>query len=65
MKYNRIMPGAKSVHLNDFLDGEFIGVDFGIDKDLSDDVKHFKDKYRPAYLETRPFSSLKELHPIL
>ena len=61
MKYNRIMPGAKSVHLNDCLDGEFIGVDFGIDKDLSshlsDEVKHFKDKYRPVYLETRPDKS--------
>ena len=39
----------------------FIGVDFGINidlsNDLSSDVKHFKEKYRPVYLEARPDKS--------
>lgn len=61
MKYNRIMPGAKSKHLQECLTGGFIGVDFGINEDisnyLSDDVKTFKERYRPIYLEDRPDKS--------
>ena len=61
MKYNRIMPGAKSKHLQECLTGGFIGVDFGINEDisnyLSDDVKKFKERYRPIYLEDRPDKS--------
>ena len=61
MKYNRIMPGAKSIHLQECLHGNFIGVDFGINEDisnyLSDDVKSFKERYRPLYLENRPDKS--------
>ena len=61
MRYNRIMPGAKSTYLKECLSVGFIGVDFGINIDLSNDlrsdVKHFKDKYRPVYLETRPDKS--------
>ena len=61
MKYNRIMPGAKSIHLQECLHGNFIGVDFGINEDisnyLSDDVKSFKERYRPLYLESRPDKS--------
>jgi hypothetical protein len=34
MKYNRIMPGAKSMHLEECLKGNFIGVDFGINKSI-------------------------------
>ena len=61
MKYNRIMPGAKSVHLDECFNGDFIGVDFGINEDisnyLSDDVKSFKERYRKIYLENRPDKS--------
>jgi len=61
MKYNRIMPGAKSMHLEECLNGNFIGVDFGINEDisnyLSDDVKSFKERYRPIYLKSRPDKS--------
>ena len=53
IKYNRIMPGAKSVHLEDCLNGNFIGVDFGINEDisnyLSDDVKSFKDMTKSSF----------------
>ena len=46
MKYNRIMPGSKSIHLEECLKDEFIGVDFGINEDLSsylsDDIATFK-----------------------
>lgn len=58
MKYNRIMPGAKSVHFNDCLNGGFIGVDFGFSEDLSnyilEDFRSFTTKYRPIYLKDRP-----------
>ena len=61
MKYNRIMPGAKSAYFSDCLNEGFIGVDFGINEDLSkslnDDVKNFKEKYRPVYLKNRPDKS--------
>tara|TARA_B110000977_G_scaffold201073_1_gene293989 strand:+ start:4356 stop:5276 length:921 start_codon:yes stop_codon:yes gene_type:complete len=61
MRYNRIMPGAKSTYLKECLSVGFIGVDFGINIDLSNDlrsdVKHFKEKYRPVYLEARPDKS--------
>ena len=42
MKYNRIMPGAKSVHFNDCLNEGFIGVDFGFSEDLSNLNLSFK-----------------------
>ena len=55
------MPGAKSVHLDECLNGNFIGVDFGISEDLSknlsDDFKSFKEKYRPVFLKKRPDKS--------
>ena len=58
MKYNRIMPGAKSVHFNDCLNEGFIGVDFGFSEDLSnyisEDFRSFTTKYRPIYLKDRP-----------
>ena len=61
MKYNRIMPGSKSIHLEECLKDEFIGVDFGINEDLSsylsDDIATFKNRYRPKYLENRPDKS--------
>lgn len=61
MKYNRIMPGARSKYLEKCLNGNFIGVDFGINEDvsryLSDDVKSFKERYRSIYLRERPDKS--------
>jgi restriction system protein len=61
MKYNRIMPGSKSIYLDECVKGGFIGVDFGLYEDisdyLSDDVAAFKNRYRPKYLENRPDKS--------
>jgi len=61
MNYNRIMPGAKSIHYKDCIDGEFIGVDFDIKEDVSmfltDNPNDFKDKYRPIFLKNRPDKS--------
>lgn len=61
MKYNRIMPGAKSIYIDECLNGNFIGVDFGIREDLSmhltDDIKPFKERYRPIFLKKRPDKS--------
>ena len=55
------MPGAKSIYLDECLNGNFIGVDFGINEDLSmylnDDIKPFKERYRPIFLENRPDKS--------
>lgn len=55
------MPGAKSMHLAECLNGNFIGVDFGINEDVSsylnDDIKSFKERYRPIYLKNRPSKS--------
>ncbi len=56
------MPGAKSVYFEDCIKGEFIGVDFGINEDisayLSDNPAPFKEKYRPVFLKNRPDKSL-------
>ena len=61
MNYNRIMPGAKSIHYKDCIEGGFIGVDFGIKEDVSmfltDNPNDFKDKYRPVFLKNRPDKS--------
>ncbi len=61
MNYNRIMPGAKSIHYKDCIDGGFIGVDFDIKEDvsmfLSDNPNDFKNKYRPVFLKNRPDKS--------
>ena len=61
MNYNRIMPGAKSIHFKDCIDGGFIGVDFDIKEDVSmfltDNPNDFKNKYRPVFLKNRPNKS--------
>ena len=55
------MPGAKSIHYKDCIEGGFIGVDFGIKEDvfmfLTDNPNDFKDKYRPVFLKNRPDKS--------
>lgn len=55
------MPGAKSIHLEECINGNFIGVDFGIKEDVSDylndDVKSFKEHYRQIFLKNRPDKS--------
>lgn len=55
------MPGAKSIHYKDCIEGGFIGVDFDIKEDVSmfltDNPNDFKDKYRPVFLKNRPDKS--------
>ena len=49
----RVMPGAKSVHFNDCYEKGYIGVNFGVDVDLSNDLpenwREFNKKYIPIY----------------
>lgn len=57
-KYFRIMLGAKSVHASDCLQGNFIGADFSIRQDLTNELpeqwREFNEKFRPIYLEKFP-----------
>ena len=59
--YYRIMLGAKSVHAEECHTGNFIGADFGINKDLSSDLpdnwREFNQKYIPIYQKRRPDKS--------
>ena len=54
----RVMPGAKSAHFNDCFNKSYIGVNFGVDVDLTDDLpdnwKDFNKKYIPIYLDKNP-----------
>ena len=54
----RVMAGRKSVHFEDCLSKGYIGVHFGVDVDLSNDLpenwKEFNKKYIPIYLEKNP-----------
>jgi len=61
MKYNRVMPGAKSVYIEECIVGGFIGVDFDLKEDLSshltDDFKLFSKKYSPIFIKNNPDKS--------
>ena len=52
------MPGAKSIYVNECLDGMFIGVDWFDDIDLTnrlpDNWRDFNKEFIPIYLETYP-----------
>tara|TARA_B100001121_G_C18577164_1_gene567871 strand:- start:57 stop:1010 length:954 start_codon:yes stop_codon:yes gene_type:complete len=54
----RVMPGAKSVYFSDCYEKNYIGVNFGVDVDLSNDLpenwREFNKKYIPIYLEKNP-----------
>ena len=58
MKYNRIMPGGKSVHLDECLSDGFIGVDFNLNEDISKFLKYewktFREKFKPYYKSLNP-----------
>jgi restriction system protein len=61
MKYNRVMPGAKSVYIEECIKAGFIGVDFDFKEDLSnhltDDFKLFNKKYTTVFLKNNPDKS--------
>lgn len=56
--YHRIMLGRKSAYAEDCFKGGFIGADFDIQMDLTNDLyenwKDFNHKFIPYYLETHP-----------
>jgi restriction system protein len=56
--YYRVMLGKGSVHADDCFAGGFIGVDFGINEDLSrklpDEWREFNRRFIPVYLASHP-----------
>ena len=54
----RVMAGKKSVYFQDCFEGNYIGVNFGIKEDLTnnlpDNWKEFNKNYIPKYLESNP-----------
>jgi restriction system protein len=59
--YYRIMLGRKSIHADECFKGNFIGVDFGIDIDLTgklpDNWREFNQKFIPIYIQKHPDKS--------
>ena len=55
------MLGAKSVYANECFSGNFIGGDYGIKDDLTNNLsenwRDFNAKYRPVWLESHPGKS--------
>ncbi|NBX19289.1 MAG: DUF1016 family protein [Bacteroidia bacterium] len=60
-RYYRIMLGAKSIHADECFKGNFIGADFSINFDLTnnlpDNWRDFNQKYIPEWLATHPGKS--------
>ena len=60
-KYNRVMLGRQSMFAVECIEKGFIGVDCGLNQDLSDDLvddwREFNAKFRPIWLSTRPDST--------
>ena len=60
-RYYRIMLGAKSAYADECLKGNFIGADFELDIDLSnqlpDNWREFNQKFIPVWLEKHPGKS--------
>lgn len=57
-RYLRIMLGAKSIYADECYKGNFIGADFDLDMDLSNDLpdnwRDFNHKFIPIWLEKHP-----------
>jgi restriction system protein len=58
VRYWRIMPGAKSMHLKECMEQGFIGGDWGMPGDLTNDLsenwRDFNKSHIPIYLATHP-----------
>ena len=59
--YYRIMLGAKSIYADECFKGNFIGADFDINQDLTnqlpDNWREFNHKFIPVWLKPRPEKS--------
>jgi len=57
-KYYRIMLGAKSIYAEQCLKGSFIGADFDVNQDLTNELpiywRDFNKKFRPIWLKDHP-----------
>lgn len=60
-QYIRVMLGAKSIYAKDCYSGKFIGVDYDIQEDLTNNLpknwRDFNAKYRPVWLKKHPEKS--------
>ena len=68
-KYIRVMLGPKSVFAEECYKGSFIGADFDIHEDLTDNLpenwRDFNSKYRQVWLENNPGRSTIDVAYIL
>ena len=59
--YYRLMLGPKSIYAEECLTGSFIGGDFGIDQDLTNDLpdrwQEFNEKFRDVWLKSHPMKN--------
>lgn len=60
-KYNRVMAGQGSKHAKECFEGGFIGIDYGIQEDLTNRLpekwREFNDEFCPVYLKNHPDKS--------
>jgi len=60
-QYKRIMLGSKSIYANECYNGNFIGADYGLHTDLTNELpenwRDFNKKYIPKWLELHPDKS--------
>ncbi len=60
-RYNRVMAGSKSIFASECIEGGFIGIDYGVDVDLTGRLpekwKDFNRAFIPVYLEKNPNKS--------
>lgn len=57
-RFRRLMLGKQSVHAEECFSGDFVGTDYDIDQDLSEQLpdhwRSFNDKFIPIFLEQHP-----------
>ena len=57
-QYKRLMLGRSSIYATQCYEGNFVGADFGIDQDLTNDLpenwRAFNKQFIPIFLDNRP-----------